>query len=108
MAATEEVVTLTQVISDSGDDLEEGDGVALIEHNDIETTVTPHNTHYCGILACHPTWLQVFAKKKVFTFLLFLFALVEGAIVSGRYGFKKFRYMYHEQETYLLYSLYCV
>ena len=82
----QEVVTLTQVIADSEDDLDEGDDVALIEPSDLkdnQTTVSPHKDYYCGIWACHPKWLQVFAKKKVFTLLLFLFALVEGAIVSG-------------------------
>ena len=85
-ALAQEVVTLTQVISDSGDDLDEGDGVALIEPSDLkdnQTTLPPHKVYYCGIWACHPEWLQVFAKKKVFTVLLFLFALVEGAIISG-------------------------
>lgn len=47
-------------------------------------TLPPYQPRYhfgCG--PCHPRWLQVFADPKVFTFCLCLFALVEGATVSG-------------------------
>lgn len=40
--------------------------------------------YYCGCGPCHPNWLQWFAKKKIFTLLLSLFAVIEGAVVSGK------------------------
>lgn len=40
--------------------------------------------YHCGCGPCHPKWLQWFAKKKVFTLLLSLFAVLEGAVVSGK------------------------
>ena len=40
--------------------------------------------YYCGCGPCHPNWLQWFAKKKIFTLLLSLFAFLEGAVVSGK------------------------
>ena len=39
---------------------------------------------HCGVGPCHPSWMQVFAKAKIFTLLICIHALVEGAIVSGR------------------------
>ena len=40
--------------------------------------------YYCGFGICRPKWLQVFAKKKFFTFLLCLFAFLQGSVVSGK------------------------
>ncbi len=40
-------------------------------------------TYYCGCGPCHPSWLQFFAHKKFFTFLLCLFAFIQGSLVSG-------------------------
>lgn len=39
--------------------------------------------YFCGCGAWHPPRLQVFRDARVFTFLLCLFATIEGAIVSG-------------------------
>lgn len=41
-------------------------------------------TYYCGCGPCHPKCLQVFANKKFFTFLLSVFTLLEGAVLSGK------------------------
>ena len=74
--------------SDSEEEPNDGDNVVLIKSPDItdeqhlEDRLT--DRYYCGVPFCRPKWLQIFAKKKFFTFLLFLFALTEGAIVSGR------------------------
>ena len=40
-------------------------------------------SYYFGCGPFHPKWLQVFANKKFFTFLLCLFAFLQGSIVSG-------------------------
>lgn len=40
--------------------------------------------HFFGIGPCHPKFLQIFASKKFFTFILCTFAFVEGALVSGK------------------------
>ena len=41
-------------------------------------------TYYFGCGPCHPHWLQwLFARKKVFTFLLCCYAFLQGAIVVG-------------------------
>lgn len=40
-------------------------------------------TYYCGCGPCHPKWLNVFANKKFFTFLLCMYTLYEGALVTG-------------------------
>lgn len=42
--------------------------------------------YYCGAGPCHPSCLQVFANKKFFTFLLCVFAFVQGSLVSGELG----------------------
>ena len=39
--------------------------------------------YYCGCGPWHPPQLQVFRDARVFTFLLCLFATIEGALVSG-------------------------
>ena len=39
--------------------------------------------YYCGCGPWHPAQLQVFRDARVFTFLLCLFATIEGALVSG-------------------------
>ena len=39
--------------------------------------------YYCGCGPWHPPLLQVFRDARVFTFLLCLFATIEGALVSG-------------------------
>jgi len=39
--------------------------------------------YYFGIGSWHPKWLQVFASKNFFTFLLCVFGVVEGALISG-------------------------
>ena len=50
---------------------------------------TPTRVYYFGCGPCHPRWLQVLANPKVYTFLLCLFVVVEGAIVSGKFGLVK-------------------
>ena len=39
--------------------------------------------YYFGCGSFHPKWLQILANKKFFTFLLCLFAFLQGSIVSG-------------------------
>ena len=41
--------------------------------------------YYFGCGPWHPPQLQVFRDARVFTFLLCLFATIEGALVSGTY-----------------------
>ena len=91
MAVEEECdnVQLTGLLTHSEDELsDDGDKDVLIKSNttnDIDNeSILISRQHYCGILACRPKWLQFFARKKFFTLLLFLFALMEGAIVSGK------------------------
>ena len=43
----------------------------------------PDKEYYFGCGSCHPRWLQCFADGKFYTFILSLFVIVEGAIVSG-------------------------
>lgn len=40
-------------------------------------------TYYCGCGPFHPKFLQLFASKKFFTFLMFVYALIQGCIVTG-------------------------
>ena len=40
-------------------------------------------TYYCGCGPCHPKWLQIFARKKIFTFLLCIFSFLQSGLVSG-------------------------
>lgn len=40
-------------------------------------------SYYFGCGKIHPSWLQVFADPKFYTFMLSLFVIVEGAVVSG-------------------------
>ena len=56
---------------------------ALTESRDIVPAELT-KTYYFGCGPCHPHWLQwLFARKKVFTFLLCCYAFLQGAIVSG-------------------------
>ena len=51
------------------------------------TKGTPlHNVkpYYCGVGPCHPKKLQWFASAKFFTFILCIYGLVEGALVTGK------------------------
>ncbi len=41
--------------------------------------------YFCGVGRCRPKWLQVLARGNVFTFLLCMNALIEGALVSGQW-----------------------
>ena len=43
----------------------------------------PTRAYYFGCGPCHPRRMQVLADPKVYTFLLSLFVIVEGAVVSG-------------------------
>ncbi len=80
-----ETVELTGLLTNSEDDPSDdgGDEEVLINDRVDDESITNKTQYNCGILLCRPKWLQIFARKKFFTFLLFLFALVEGAIVSG-------------------------
>lgn len=42
---------------------------------------------YCGCRSCRPKFLQVFANAKFFTFMLCVYAFIQGAIVSGEHVF---------------------
>ncbi len=48
---------------------------------------TPKGTE-CGIGPCKPQCLQIFASKKFFTFMLCIFGLIEGALISGEQQLK--------------------
>ena len=53
-----------------------------------EETVPPElsKPYYFGCGPCRPRFFQwLFARKKVFTFLLCCFAFLQGAIVSGKH-----------------------
>ena len=39
--------------------------------------------YFCGIGPCHPPWLQWLRDARVFTVLLCLYSIVEGALVTG-------------------------
>ena len=41
--------------------------------------------YFCGVGPCHPPWLQWLRDPRVFTFLLCLYSIVEGALVTGMY-----------------------
>lgn len=43
--------------------------------------------YFCGIGPCHPPWLQWLRDARVFTLLLCLFSIVEGALVTGKVMF---------------------
>lgn len=40
--------------------------------------------YYCGCGPWHPPWLQIFRDSRFFTFILCLFSLIEGSLVSGK------------------------
>ncbi len=42
----------------------------------------------CGIGPYNPQCLQIFASKKFFTFMLCIFGLIEGALISGEQQLK--------------------
>lgn len=42
--------------------------------------------YYCGAGPCRPKHMQVFANAKFFTFLLCVFGLIEGALISGEHA----------------------
>ena len=44
--------------------------------------------YFCGIGPCHPPWLQWLRDARVLTFLLCLYSIVEGALVTGMYIFR--------------------
>ena len=55
------------------------------ETTDLEVEESGTATvYYFGCCCCHPRWLQVLANAKVYTFILSLFILVEGAVASGK------------------------
>ena len=54
----------------------------LAKNMDVPAELT--KTYHFGCGPCHPHCLQwLFARKKVFTFLLCCYAFLQGAIVSG-------------------------
>ena len=59
------------------------DEAALIKPNEETDGNNYQRKYYCGLGPFHPKWLQGFATKKLFTVLLFLFAFLQGSIVSG-------------------------
>lgn len=58
-------------------DLASSPGAVEVKKEDSQTE------YYCGCGPWHPPQLQVFRDARVFTFLLCLFATIEGALVSG-------------------------
>ena len=59
----------------------------LVPQDNEDSNIPPDllKTYYCGCGPVHPKWLQVFANKKFFTFLLSLYTLFEGAIIVGMF-----------------------
>ncbi len=57
------------------------------EHKeDLETTADGEaivKEYFCGIWRCRPKWLQIFRSSKFFTFIMCLYSIIEGAIVTG-------------------------
>ena len=49
----------------------------------------PAKLHYCGVGPCRPKSLQRCASAKIFTLILCLDALIEGALVSGKSLYQK-------------------
>ena len=47
--------------------------------------------YFCGIGPCHPPWLQWLRDARVFTVLLCLYSIVEGALVTGMYSISYFQ-----------------
>lgn len=44
------------------------------------------NSYFFGCGPCHPKWLQIFSNKKFFTLILCLSALLQGAVVAGKFS----------------------
>lgn len=53
------------------------DKVSKTEDKESKTEVSTQ----CGIGLWYPQYMQIFASKKFYTFMLCLFALVEGALI---------------------------
>ena len=65
---------------------EESDDDLLQHEEELEDStmnVTSEKVYYYGCGPFHPKCLQILANKKFFTFLLSLFAFLQGSIVSG-------------------------
>ena len=67
-------------------------GTTILPYNDVDRTKAKNTpsappdllkTYYFGCGPCHPKWLQVFAKKKFFTFLFFSFTCLLASVASG-------------------------
>ena len=56
------------------------------EDSDQSSVRSPQDgkVYYFGCGSCHPRWLQCLADGKFYTFILSLFVIVEGAIISGK------------------------
>ena len=63
--------------------LQEINGNAQTKKQADDQSSAPDKEYYFGCGSCHPRWLQCFADGKCYTFILSLFVIVEGAIVSG-------------------------
>ena len=85
-----------KVIFISRDAVVDGNDGVELSHTAGESVISrrSHESHYAvpedllksyyfGCKSWHPRGLQVLANKKFFTFILCLFTLIEGAVVSG-------------------------
>lgn len=78
-------------IVDRLNDIVEGDknggppatAVKEAEPLEKEESVVGNVEYYCGCGPWHPVKLQVLRDARVFTFLICVFATIEGALVSG-------------------------
>ena len=83
---------LAQSLNDTVERDKNGDPVSLSAgdrggEGDPESGGREVKEYYCGCGPWHPPQLQVFRDARVFTFLLCLFATIEGALVSGTSAF---------------------
>ena len=54
------------------------------EERSGQSPAPQEKVYYFGCGSCHPRWLQYLANGKFYTFILSLFVIVEGSIVSGK------------------------
>ena len=74
------LIQLKEINKESDDDLQHEEEV---EDTMNVTSDLTEKVYYYGCGPFHPKCLQILANKKFFTFLLSLFAFLQGSIVSG-------------------------
>ena len=53
------------------------------DSEDEQSKQPTQKEYYCGLGPWHPPWLQVLRDGRVFTLLLCLASIIEGALVTG-------------------------